>query len=86
MRHRLNDLVEISTVVPLWIAGITKIFSKGFFFNIGTKTQNEINEFINREEYDNAEKLIENAENEWGYSSFTVRLSTRISRIRTLGK
>ena len=86
MKHKPNELVEISTVIPLWLAVIIKIFSRGFFFNIGTKTQNEIGEYINREEYDNAEKLIKKAEKEWGYSSFTVRLSTRIDRIRILGK
>ena len=70
--------------VPFWIYKILKkIFPSSFA--ISKYYEERIGELIEEERYDYAELFIRDAEKLFGQSTFTIKLQTRIDRIRILG-
>lgn len=77
--------VEVHASVPKIVAMLIKPFSS-FFFYIPEDKQKEIEDLIEEDQFDLAEQLIQEVEKETGATSFTLKLSTRISRIRIIGR
>lgn len=70
---------------PLWVYRLLKLL-RVCVYAIPEETENKISDLIEDGEYDEAEKLIETVDKEWGMSTFTTRLNARLNTWRILGE
>lgn len=55
-------------------------------WTIPEEVESRISDLIEDGKYDEAEKLIEKVEKDWGTSTFTVKLNARLNTWRILGE